>query len=387
MKKHIMIVALAFLGTTLAAQGIEFHKGDWDSAVKQAAKEKKGIFVDAYAVWCGPCKWMAKTTFPDEKVGKFFNDNFISVKMDMEKGEGIDLAKKWDVKAYPTLLFFDSNGNKTHRASGAQDVDGFIALGNDAMDPEKQVFTQAQKYADGERDPQFLYNHAMALNVAYLPVKEVAEAYMATQKDDDWTTKENWLFIRSMVRTSDHSLFKKIIDNRDAFEKVAGEELDIYVNQVLTQDIIGVMRSKSEDDLKALKKKYKEMVPKDAAALGAKADYMFYRMDKDKGPKAAENYFDNYCDNWNELNSAAWDYYEKQDDKKKLEKALSWAEKSIKMEENWYNTDTKANLLAKLGRTKEAAEMAQRSVEVGQAAGEDTKETEDLLKKLQEELQ
>ena len=58
------------------AQGIEFEHGTWAEALAKAQKEDKMIFVDGYAVWCGPCKMLAKNIFPQESVGKFFNENF-----------------------------------------------------------------------------------------------------------------------------------------------------------------------------------------------------------------------------------------------------------------------------------------------------------------------
>ena len=96
--------------------------------------------------------------------------------------------------------------------------------------------------------------------------------------------------------------------------------------------------------------------------------------------------FDNHCDNWNELNSVAWRYFEKEEDKGKLEQALGWAKRSTEIEKNWYNTDTYANHLAKLGRTEEAIDIAKDAIKAGQDAGEDTKETEELLRSLEGEL-
>jgi uncharacterized protein YyaL (SSP411 family) len=59
----------------------------------KAKKENKLIFVDAYASWCGPCKLMVKNIFPLKTVGDYYNSHFINAKIDMEKGEGIELAK------------------------------------------------------------------------------------------------------------------------------------------------------------------------------------------------------------------------------------------------------------------------------------------------------
>lgn len=95
---------------------INFFHGSFSEAVKRAKEEKKHIFFDAYADWCSPCKMMEKDVFTDPAVADFFNANFISIRIDMEKGEGPELAKKFpSIDGYPSLLFFSPDGhlNKT----------------------------------------------------------------------------------------------------------------------------------------------------------------------------------------------------------------------------------------------------------------------------------
>src|SRR6266404_8526226 len=67
-------------------QGIQFIEADWSKALQEAKKQKKLIFIDAYASWCGPCKLLKKNTFPNKEAGEFFNRNFINVAINMEKG-------------------------------------------------------------------------------------------------------------------------------------------------------------------------------------------------------------------------------------------------------------------------------------------------------------
>ncbi|CAN5254582.1 hypothetical protein BH09BAC1_BH09BAC1_09760 [soil metagenome] len=116
-----------------ADTGIAFFQGTWSEALAAAKKQKKLIFVDAYAVWCGPCKYMANNVFTDKAVGEFFNKNFINYKFDMEKGEGPEFAGKYQVQAYPTLIFVDYAGVVLYRQMGARDADGFIKLGEEAL--------------------------------------------------------------------------------------------------------------------------------------------------------------------------------------------------------------------------------------------------------------
>ena len=103
-------------------------KGSWTDALPKAKEEDKLIFLDAYASWCGPCKFMARTTFTENEVGTFFNEQFINFKMDMEKDpDGPRLSKKYGLEAYPTLYFIDKNEKMVHMSIGALNVKELLA--------------------------------------------------------------------------------------------------------------------------------------------------------------------------------------------------------------------------------------------------------------------
>ena len=92
-------------------EGIVFFKGSFQEALAKAKAENKPVFVDVYATWCGPCKQLKKKTFKDEKVGDYYNKNFINVAIDGESKEGEMVARKYGVQGYPTLLIVDFDGN------------------------------------------------------------------------------------------------------------------------------------------------------------------------------------------------------------------------------------------------------------------------------------
>src|ERR1700743_3741914 len=114
------------------SQGIIFIEDSWDEALKQAAKQNKYIFVDAYATWCGPCKMLKARTFTDDKAAAFYNANFVNVAIDMEKGRGPELAQKWQLRAYPTLIIFDSKGKPVLGTVGFINANELIRFGREA---------------------------------------------------------------------------------------------------------------------------------------------------------------------------------------------------------------------------------------------------------------
>lgn len=127
----VLLVIILINGLVASGQsngGIQFFNGSWKEAVAKAQVEKKCIFLDAYASWCGPCKTMDKEVYSDSKVGKYFNEKFIAVKIDMEKGEGPELTKRFSsVDGYPSLLFFGSDGHLAKTILGSRPADEFLS--------------------------------------------------------------------------------------------------------------------------------------------------------------------------------------------------------------------------------------------------------------------
>lgn len=112
---------------------ITFDKSDWKTLLTKAKNENKLIFVDAFTEWCRPCIQMAKDVFTLDNVADFYNENFINVSMDMEKGEGPELVKKYKVQAYPTFLYINGEGKLIHRDAGYKEAPEFIKAGRSAL--------------------------------------------------------------------------------------------------------------------------------------------------------------------------------------------------------------------------------------------------------------
>ncbi|MCR8668934.1 DUF255 domain-containing protein [Aestuariibaculum sp. M13] len=134
MNKKIRIAYLLLLiGGMINAQGIEFFHGKYEDALKKADREKKNIFVDVYTTWCGPCKQMSKNTFTDAEVGKYFNENFVAIKLDAENEVDSPFFEKYQASAYPTLFWLDSKGDILDQYSGYMDPKALIDRTNVAL--------------------------------------------------------------------------------------------------------------------------------------------------------------------------------------------------------------------------------------------------------------
>src|SRR5437879_2800757 len=88
-----------------------------DVSLKQAkadAREKdRVVMIDFYTTWCGPCKQLDKTTWKDEDVQKWLGKHVVAIGLDAEQHE--KTASKYNVHAYPTILFIKPDGEEIDR--------------------------------------------------------------------------------------------------------------------------------------------------------------------------------------------------------------------------------------------------------------------------------
>lgn len=139
------------LSLQMSAQSIEWSNASWKESLEQARIENKMIFVDIYTTWCSPCIKMDKEVFSDSLVGTYFNQDFISIKLNAEDdGEGSLVAQEQNVKLYPTLLFLDSNGSVLTSTVGMQNKYELIDLANKsiALNEQHELLTKVKNNID-----------------------------------------------------------------------------------------------------------------------------------------------------------------------------------------------------------------------------------------------
>lgn len=91
----------------------------FEGAMKKARAQNKPILVDFYADWCGPCKLMEQSVYPDRNVIAQ-SQNWVTVKVNGEKRP--DVMQAYGISGYPTLLFAHSNGQPVASTTGYLDA-------------------------------------------------------------------------------------------------------------------------------------------------------------------------------------------------------------------------------------------------------------------------
>lgn len=194
MKKVLTLISALFLSILAFAQdGVNFRELTFADALAKAQAENKLLFVDCYTSWCGPCKYMTNTIFPQEKAGDYLN-RFICVKYDMEKGEGPELMKRFNVGAFPTFILINPDGTVRHKIVGGSDsAEGFIEQVKEAFDDTKATGLLDAKYQEGNRDKKFLNAYLQSLLSLYSDnAGKVAAELFAALSDEERVSEEYW---------------------------------------------------------------------------------------------------------------------------------------------------------------------------------------------------
>lgn len=204
MKKLFITLFTALLAIPGLAQ-TNFRPLTLDQAVEQAKKENKLVFVDFYTDWCGPCRVMANTVFPQKKVGDYFNARFVCIKLNAEK-EGKEDAATYQVKAYPTFLVLDTDKKVKLDIKGSMTADNFISKIESELNPELSPEAMKKRYDAGERTPELV--NAYAFHFMEEGKEEegfrIVNAYFDSLTDAQRLAPENFfLFSRYTIRLDD----------------------------------------------------------------------------------------------------------------------------------------------------------------------------------------
>ncbi len=380
----VPLLAAIMLNASASAQdksteGMQFeHLPTWKDVIAKAKKENKLVFLDCYTTWCGPCKMMSSQVFSQKNVGEFYNANYVNAKVQLDETDGDDeytknwysqgkeIADRYDVKAYPTYLIFNGDGEVVHRFVGSMSPEEFIKKGKEILNPENQYYTQAKKYENGDKSPALLaklFNFAKDSYDRQNKAKYLNE-FLALQKD--LFTKDVLELLYESTETTKDKGFEIASNNGDKADKVLGTPgrsarlvKDILISESMTQ-LMG--RSGKEPDFAAFEKKVTEEHPQQANFL---VSYFksYYNMIKEMRGKNW-NQFVVHADNLFKvdpqadtrlMNGLAKTALDNTTDKAMLAKAASWAKLAMDKEKDQEDyAATYANLLYKMGNKEEA---------------------------------
>lgn len=406
MKKSIVILLLISVNHLFGQDlGIHFEKGlSWEEIQAKARSEHKGIFIDCYATWCGPCKKMDKEVYTDSLIGNYINSRYVSVKMQMDStGKDDEDVKSWyntvrefkrnyNFNGFPSYLFFSENIELLHRAIGYKRTVDFINLAEDAQNPAKQYFKRILAFKAGHLKLEELpeLSHQAGIIGDKMLSQEIGTYYkihyLDTVSEQVLLSKKNVEFLTSnldLVNSRDR-FFSYCLKHIDKFDSLHRQGAKNLVNEVITREEI-TDRLMRHDTILTLHPNWNSMYASISKKYGKfyadnllpDPQRLFYSRihDWNSYAKVVDDYISKFPlkagdakYSW-DLNNYAWEMFLLCKDRKVLLKALAWSNSSISSMGDSYSDvhnfyDTRANLQYKLGMPQKAIQDEKKAIDI-----------------------
>ena len=165
----LIFINIIFLACTAfcSAQKLLFEPS-LKTAFEKAVRENKLVFVEYYNAECPVCKKL-EPVFSDTALAKFYNEHFISYKLNTEnikKDDSLFIQKAGlEFETVPYFLFFDKTGHFVHYSGTKQDIEYLVAAGRTALDPKQRTGDLGNKYTSGDRSIKTLYAYSNLLQL------------------------------------------------------------------------------------------------------------------------------------------------------------------------------------------------------------------------------
>jgi len=304
-KKNIALTLLfacvLFVGTAFS-QGIDFKHIAFEEASQQAKAQDKLVFIDFYTEWCGPCKRLAAGPFKEQANGDFFNQHFISLKLDAEK-EGRKAASRYQVRSYPTLLFVNGDGEIVHRGA-SRNGDDLIGFGKEALNAvnAKYSWEKLQELFPGKQDDEaFLKIYYQKMVEFGVDASEGIDAWLKVQTEFDESSEDMvQFFLKNQINMYCGTRAEEIFNtNYDHYLTLASGTQKIQVERfpqgMFSHTVRKAQRSGSASLMQVVIDRYQQYGIKprtDENLQTFQMDYYRFSKDYDAFKRLAETYLD-----------------------------------------------------------------------------------------------
>ena len=403
----ILFIPIFSYAQKMQEKTIKWQTGlTWSQIKQKAKKEDKYIFLDLYATWCAPCKAMDAEVYTDENIIKITSDKFISVKLQMDSTQNDNeeikrwykdaekIGREYVIQGYPSFLFFTPEGLLAYKDIGFKNVRSFSQILSKALNPMNPVnYSRLSAYREGKKDYSTMDILAIFVKQTLSDKKlanEVASDYkrnvISKMKERNSVTKPLLDFI---------SEYPSLVESNDIVFRFAYEEpqwLDSVFTKVGFADYLVKQTITREELVSNLEKDGKRLVKKpDWTELKKKIDKKYVRYNADTLLLDYQVAFYRRYEDWIEwakykerklnlvppkadglqayiqLNTyGAWDAFKNCNDKIVLRKTLAWIDLALNIDKKnaAAYSDTKANVLYKLGEISSAIECEKAAIDL-----------------------
>ena len=287
----------------------------FDEAKAEAAESGKPLLVDFFADWCGPCKAFTAASKESDALKTSLADNVVLFKIDAEKGDGIPLARQYEVSGFPTFVLMNAEGETVDRWVGyggpewmIEKIDGGVSDLTTLRDKRRAFRTEptaemAVKLArieaatDDYGDAIALYRRAEALDADATYAADILEAMsggarMGLYVNEDIVAQAklvladapepdallNTTFVVREIANEDRTYVEDYVPFLEAGLAVvdqASESYASYANRVLPIDHALFVEQNADHAIELKKATYAEGWQEDPSKLNAFAWWCF----------------------------------------------------------------------------------------------------------------
>ncbi len=388
MKKLVSIVVavlvLSASKNVSAQQAIQFENINISAALAKSKITHKPVFLMGYASWCAHCNKMKAQVFTDSAVAEFYNRHFICIKQDMEKGVGVQLHETFKIKSYPTFIFFDSNDSMIYRAAGEFKDPEFIAEGMNALNPAKQIPFLKQQFEKDTSNANNCYDYLRTLKKADLDYAGMVTQYLSTQSETALLSEVNWRIIANGITDINSREFQFVLHHQKEFAALTSpERVERKIYYLVKDMLVPFINAKDTVSYAVYRK------PAAAIKIPEIDSLLFIcdlQLDEnienwDAYKKHTLQWAQTYVANeYSQLNAIATVYLKHITDKAALLQAISWANRSLLLHEDYSTYLLNAKLRQKINDMKGFIEKLKQAKQLALKYGWDFTEAAQLLK-------
>lgn len=383
------IQTFAFLPNNQTNQHLDFFVGTWEQACEIADARQKPLFVYVYVGYERESTRMNNEIFTNQKVIRFYENNFINLKINLHSQQGTYFRQKYKLRDFPSVLFFDQKRKLITQDGGFKSVNEFLRIGNYALKSNQYkplagiispIYTdfieKKMQYENGVRHSDFLYNLAYDLKKFNDSFQPIVKEYIEKEGVNNLTKRRHLNFIFDFADDINEQPFEILLSYKERYIEIFGKEkVDARIKKTIRSAVIIAARYQNLKVFESIKHTI------DEAQLSNKRDFEFLMLTV---------YYEN-TENWAEftkttetytrqnpyieasiLNDLAWRYTLFIEDKVKLQEALTWSERAIEMNPKEFKyRETYATLLYIIGKKSRALKEAETAMVIARKYGGD----------------
>lgn len=166
----------------LSAQSLSFFSGPFPNAQELARSQQKMLMLEFFEPGCEVCGYMQDVVFADPEVVRFFDQHVIAYQVDAIHSQPM-LVEAYEAYAFPTLLFFDPQGNTIVRYQGGMTPTAFLRFAEGALNHQEYQRRISENPYDGE---------ALAGFLAVLEINDPETAFLMASDYLEFVEEENY---------------------------------------------------------------------------------------------------------------------------------------------------------------------------------------------------